>query len=58
MRAIFRAFLGDRSGATAVEYGIIVAVLSLAIVAAIGSVHDDMSSMFIRIADKFHNGIN
>ena len=35
MRAIFRAFIADRRGATAIEYGVIVAVLSLAIVAGI-----------------------
>ena len=31
-----RRFLGDERGATAVEYGLIVAVLSLAVVAGIG----------------------
>lgn len=35
MRSTWR-FLTDESGATAVEYGLIVAVLSLAVVAGIG----------------------
>jgi len=37
MRRIVRDFLRDDTGATAVEYGLIVAVLSLAIVGGVGT---------------------
>lgn len=43
---IIRRFLQSRSGATAIEYGLIVALLSLVIVAAVGSVGNEMASMF------------
>ena len=34
---MIRRFLEDKSGATAIEYGLIVAVLSLAIVGGVGA---------------------
>jgi pilus assembly protein Flp/PilA len=37
MRRIVRDFLRDDTGATAIEYGLIVAVLSLAIVGGVGT---------------------
>ena len=53
MRAIFRAFLGDRRGATAIEYGLIVTVLSLAIIAGVSNAHNSIENMFIDLANKF-----
>ena len=41
-----RRFLKDRSGATAIEYGLIVAVLSLAIVGGVGQAANAISDMF------------
>ncbi len=41
-----RRFLKDRRGATAIEYGLIIAVLSLAIVAGIGRTANEISDMF------------
>jgi pilus assembly protein Flp/PilA len=43
---LIRRFLADQSGATAIEYGLIVAVLSLAIVAGIGRAGNAISEMF------------
>ena len=43
---LIRRFLADRSGATAIEYGLIIAVLSLVIVGGIGQVGDAIQSMF------------
>lgn len=39
-------FLKNKSGATAIEYGLIVAVLSLVVVAGVGSVGDAVREMF------------
>ena len=36
MQRLLREFLHDQTGATAIEYGLIVAVLSLAIVGGVG----------------------
>ena len=41
-----RALAGERSGATAVEYGIIVAGISVTILAAVSLIGDEMVSMF------------
>jgi len=45
MRSTWR-FLTDESGATAVEYGLIVAVLSLAVVAGIGEAADALEYLW------------
>jgi len=45
MRQI-RRFLTDKSGATAIEYGLIVALLSLVIAGAVGTVGNSIGSMF------------
>jgi pilus assembly protein Flp/PilA len=43
---LIRRFLADTSGATAIEYGLIIAVLSLVIVGGIGQAADAIQSMF------------
>lgn len=43
---LIRRFLADRSGATAIEYGLIVAVLSLVIVFGIGRAGNAIQDMF------------
>jgi len=40
MRNLFTSFAKDESGATAIEYGLIAALLSVAIIAAITSVKE------------------
>ena len=45
MRSTWR-FLTDETGATAVEYGLIVAVLSLAVVAGIGEAADALEYLW------------
>lgn len=44
--AMIRAFLADRNGATAIEYGLIIAVLSLVVVGGVGAVGDAVQDMF------------
>ncbi|KQU96131.1 pilus assembly protein PilA [Mesorhizobium sp. Root695] len=57
MKAVLRRFLKDEKGATAVEYGLIVAVLSLAIVGGIGQVSNSIIWLFSdnnsRLANAF-----
>jgi pilus assembly protein Flp/PilA len=56
MQAIIRRFLCDRRGATVVEYGLIVAVLSLAIIASINDTHNALENMFIDLSTRFNSG--
>jgi pilus assembly protein Flp/PilA len=54
MHTIIRRFLCDRRGATVIEYGLIVAVLSLAIIASISSTHNALENMFIDLGARFN----
>jgi pilus assembly protein Flp/PilA len=58
MHAIIRRFLCDRRGATVIEYGLIVAVLSLAIIASISSTHNSLENMFIDLGARFDGAAN
>ena len=50
---MLRRFLQDDRGATAIEYGLIAALVFLGCVAAIGSYGESMSAMF----DKIRNAV-
>ncbi|WP_117196111.1 Flp family type IVb pilin [Rhizobium terrae] len=50
-----RSFLRDERGATAVEYGLIVAVLSLAMIAGFGQFTGALNDMFGFIGTKIDN---
>lgn len=43
---LIRRFLADKGGATAIEYGLIIAVLSLVIVSGVGAAGNAISDMF------------
>ena len=47
-----RALIGDRRGATAVEYGIILAMVVIAMVAALTNVANTTTSMWKDVSDK------
>jgi pilus assembly protein Flp/PilA len=55
---MLKRFLKDKSGATAVEYGLIIAVLSLAIVGGIASAGNSISNMFVNTSGKIDNSVN
>lgn len=42
----WRAFLGDETGATAIEYGLILAFVILGIIVTIGLIGEDVLAMF------------
>ena len=46
MKKLFERFAKDESGATAIEYGLIAAGISVAIVTVVGSIGDSLSSTF------------
>jgi pilus assembly protein Flp/PilA len=43
---LIRRFLAETSGATAIEYGLIVALMTLAMVAGVGSLGNEVGDMF------------
>lgn len=52
MKKIFARFAADESGATAIEYGLIAALIAVALIVAAGLVGTNLSSMFTAIAGK------
>ena len=51
LRAKFREFIRNESGATAIEYALIAALLSLAIIVTVTLVGTNLGVVFQRIAD-------
>jgi pilus assembly protein Flp/PilA len=52
MTELFERFRRDESGATAIEYGLIAAVLSVIIVGGSGSIKQALHDTFMSAADK------
>ena len=46
MKKLFRDFIADESGATAIEYGLIAAGISLAIIGAVNGIGGNLSTKF------------
>lgn len=55
MRHHLRGFCHDEAGATAVEYGLIVAILVLGIVTGVNNLGDVVNGMYQMISDAFTN---
>ena len=57
---LLRKFLQDERGATAIEYGLIVAMLSLAIVGGVGKASTALQGLFAgnesKLAEAFRTG--
>jgi pilus assembly protein Flp/PilA len=52
MLSLLRTFIGDRSGSNALEYGLIVALVSLAVVAGAAVAGTDLGALFTAIGTK------
>ena len=52
MSKFLNRFATDESGATAIEYGLIAALMAVAIIAAVGILSPKLSSAFTKIGDK------
>ena len=52
MRKLINKFLGNKSGATAIEYGLIAALIAVAIVAGATTVGTQLSAAFTTVAGK------
>ena len=52
MTQIFARFMKDESGATAIEYGLIAALISVAIITGAGVVGTQIGTLFTNIGTK------
>ena len=55
MKNLVSRFMKDESGATAIEYGLIAALIALAIIIGAGAVGDSIGNKFNNIADELNN---
>ncbi|KZK86492.1 Flp/Fap pilin component [Pseudovibrio sp. Ad46] len=49
---MFAKFLKDESGATAIEYGILAALISVAIITVVGTLGDQLGNAFQTVSDE------
>ena len=54
MTKLLSRFYKDESGATAIEYGLIAALIALAIIAGAGALGNSLNSKFQNIATKLN----
>ena len=52
MKTTLSSFFKDESGATAIEYGLIAALVSVAAIAALGSLGNSLGIMFNSVAGE------
>lgn len=52
MKNLFARFVKDESGATAIEYGLIAALISIAIITAATTLGSNISATFSKVADN------
>lgn len=50
---LFSSFLKNNSGATAVEYGLLISILAMTLFVALGDYYELMNNMFGGIADAY-----
>ena len=50
MKVLINKFLKDEDGATAIEYGLIAALIAVAIITAVRAVGTDLTSTFSNVA--------
>ena len=54
---IFSRFLKDELGATAIEYGLIAALVGVALITALTAMEDDLSALFESIGNKLGTAV-
>jgi len=50
MGNLFRRFINDQAGVTAIEYGLIAALIAVVIIAAVKTVGTDLTATFTSVA--------
>ena len=52
MKNLIKRFIADESGATAIEYGLIAAGISVAIIGVVGTLGSNLTSIFTSVSDS------
>jgi pilus assembly protein Flp/PilA len=52
MNTLFKRFVKDESGATAIEYGLIAALIAVACITVMGTVGSNLKNKFQAVADN------
>jgi len=55
MKSLFLRFVRDESGATAIEYGLIAALIAVAIIAAAGALGTQIGTTFSTVVTEMQN---
>lgn len=50
MKNLFSRFIADQSGATAIEYGLIAALIAVVVITALKTVGTNLTTMFTKVA--------
>ena len=58
MHKFFRAFLADESGATAIEYGLIAALVSVAAITALQSMGSSLDTIFTEVSTTLRAAVS
>ena len=58
MMNLFRRFRKNESGATAIEYGLIAAIIGVGLVAGLGTLKTDLNSTFSTVGTKLTTEAN
>ena len=57
MLSTIKSFINDESGATAIEYGLIAALVSVAAVGALGAMGDSLEAMFTTVSTTLNSAL-
>lgn len=57
MLALIRKLMKDKKGATAIEYGLIAALVSVAAIGALGTMGDSLETMFGSVSTELTNSL-
>ncbi len=49
---LLKSFLADRSGATAVEYGVLTALIAVGMLVGLSSFSDSLNNMFAELSNR------
>ena len=52
MKSLFARFVKDESGATAIEYGLIAALIAVAVIGGVSTLGQNANSTFTTVADE------
>ncbi len=54
MKTLFNRFVSDESGATAIEYGLIAALISVTIIGALGGIRGSLNNTFNKVSNALN----